>query len=60
MDENILNSDNCSEFTIYTEDFCMCFGSCKPGCYCAGCDGFNKLWEWLSDKSPDKKSFFEV
>lgn len=56
------NQENlkCSNFTIFTEDFCVTFGDCENGCYCSDCNGFAKFIEWFADKNPNKKSFFDV
>ncbi|MGN0013898.1 MAG: hypothetical protein ACI37T_00600 [Candidatus Gastranaerophilaceae bacterium] len=60
MDNN--NFDNkCSDFIIFTEDFCINIAQCsQKGNACKSCGGFNDFFKWLFDKNPNKKSFFEI
>lgn len=62
MADIIQNFPNCGSFTIYTEDFQLHFGNCQNKdieCKKNENTNFTKFFDWLADKSPEKKPFFE-
>lgn len=59
MNENNINNQTCEQNTIYTEDFCVNYGTCVKGESCNNCNILMNFLKWRADKSPNKKPFFE-